>query len=338
MNDNTCYFCGSDCVTKQSIAAYEEIQCQFCGNYIISFSALSTLEDYKNKRHIIAGYLEETRNSRNNPLKIYTDFPDTILNDYRIPKTTMEKLEKVLIYCYDKNEYIGQEFVTHNTSTDKIYFKSRYYLNGETNRTGVAYTRNTDELIGILDTIADLGWIELKYTSDNSMHFILKAEGLIHAEQLLKTNLNSNKVFVAIEFHNDYEKRLNEAIKPACKECNFKAFIISDVLHNNNINNEIIVAIKRSKFVIADFTHNNHGVYYEAGYASGMGLQVIKTCNKNWFDKIIDNTKHKSKLHFDVDHDNFILYSDNDDYKKKLKDWIRATITGAILEDNREYL
>ncbi len=84
----------------------------------------------------------------------------------------------------------------------------------------------------------------------------------------------------------------------------------------------MIVDIKRSKFIITDLTNNNLGAYYEAGYAAGRGLPVIKCCSQEWFDKI----------HFDVNHDSFIIYSDLADYRDKLKKRIRATIPNAILE------
>ena len=35
----------------------------------------------------------------------------------------------------------------------------------------------------------------------------------------------------------------------------------------------IIAQIRASKFVVADFTRNRGGVYYEAGFALGLGSQ-----------------------------------------------------------------
>ena len=56
------------------------------------------------------------------------------------------------------------------------------------------------------------------------------------------------------------------------------------------IDDEIIAEIRRSAFLIADFTGHRGGVYFEAGYAMGHGLPVIWTCRKDEMDK----------LHFDI--------------------------------------
>jgi nucleoside 2-deoxyribosyltransferase len=64
-----------------------------------------------------------------------------------------------------------------------------------------------------------------------------------------------------------------------------------DRIHNDaKIDDQIIAEIRRSAFVVADFTGHRGGVYYEAGFAHGLGKRVIFTCRK---DALKD-------LHFDV--------------------------------------
>jgi nucleoside 2-deoxyribosyltransferase len=60
--------------------------------------------------------------------------------------------------------------------------------------------------------------------------------------------------------------------------------------HINKIGDEIISQIRRSKFLIADFTGHRGGVYFEAGLAMGLGLPVFWTCRRDDLDK----------LHFDI--------------------------------------
>ena len=45
--------------------------------------------------------------------------------------------------------------------------------------------------------------------------------------------------------------------------------------HANRIDDEIIALIRQSKFVVADFTGQRGGVYFESGFALGLGLPVI---------------------------------------------------------------
>lgn len=59
-------------------------------------------------------------------------------------------------------------------------------------------------------------------------------------------------------------------------------------------------------------------MYYEAGFAKGLGLPVIFTCRE----------KNKKNLHFDTCQYSHIFWSDEDkeDFKEQLKHKIGATI------------
>ena len=74
---------------------------------------------------------------------------------------------------------------------------------------------------------------------------------------------------------------------------------------------------KNSKFVIAELSHHNNGAYYEAGYALGLGKEVIHICSES---------ELKSGLHFDVAQVNTITYKDVNEIPEKLKKRIHATI------------
>ena len=339
MDKTTCFFCESECEKYENFNTDgNKYICPYCGKYELT-RIVTDDSEFKDKlisnKHIFSGYLEETKENRQGYLTITTDKIDGILNDVLIPKTVMQKLEKLLLYCYKRNEYIGQEFTTNPSYIDRIYKKPRVFINRIPKRLGIAYSKDKSELDGLVNGMAEFEWAVANYTPREGLLtcFTLTAKGLAHAEQLLTTNINSTKVFVAMGFKDDYKERLKYAIKPACKDCGFDAFIVSDNEFNNSIIDEMLVGIKTSKFLITDLTYNNCGAYYEAGFAHGLGLEVIKCCSKKWFDEKDENGKPVNRLHFDVIADNLILYGDYEDFKKKLKNRIRATINGAILED-----
>jgi hypothetical protein len=62
------------------------------------------------------------------------------------------------------------------------------------------------------------------------------------------------------------------------------------------------VEIRRSRFVVAELTHENRGVYWEAGFAEGLGKPVIYTCEEAYFEK------HRS--HFDTAHRHTIVWNE----------------------------
>lgn len=109
-----------------------------------------------------------------------------------------------------------------------------------------------------------------------------------------------------------------EAIRPAIEEdAGFrKAMRVDKEEYLGDIVYEIIARIKESRFVVADATEHKNGVYFEAGYAMGMGLPVIWTCHE---DDI-------GKAHFDTRQLNHIVWKDIGELRKNLANRILATI------------
>ena len=58
-------------------------------------------------------------------------------------------------------------------------------------------------------------------------------------------------------------------------EAGYDPVRIDHIEHINRIDDEIIAQINASRFVVADFTGHRGGVYFEAGYALGLGLPVF---------------------------------------------------------------
>lgn len=79
---------------------------------------------------------------------------------------------------------------------------------------------------------------------------------------------------------------------------------------------KMLSEIRKSKFVVADFTDHKGGVYFEAGFAMGLESRVIWVCPKAEF----------KKAHFNIKQYNHIIYSDEDDLYNKLKTRIEAII------------
>ena len=118
----------------------------------------------------------------------------------------------------------------------------------------------------------------------------------------------SSQAFVAMWFNNSLDFLFPEAIEPAVKDAGYDALIINEEHFLDKIDDQIIAGIKRSRFVVADFTHGNGGargsVYYEAGFAQGLGKDVIFTCRKD----IIDN----NEIHFDIRQYPYVVWEKND--------------------------
>jgi len=99
-------------------------------------------------------------------------------------------------------------------------------------------------------------------------------------------------------------------------EAGYKPYRVDAEPHSDRIDVKIISEIKNSRFVVADVTEQKHGVYFEAGYALGLGLPVIWCVRKTDLDKV----------HFDTRQYNHIVWESTDDLENQLFNFICAII------------
>ncbi len=137
-------------------------------------------------------------------------------------------------------------------------------------------------------------------------------------EQKKKKDLS--QCFVAMWFHPSMKLVYEEGIEKAIKECGYTPMKINEKHHFNKICDEAIAEIRRSRFVVADFTHGDDGargnVFYEAGFAHALGLPVIYSCRDDL----------KDKLHFDTRQYPHILWEKPEDIYTQLRVKIGALI------------
>lgn len=141
---------------------------------------------------------------------------------------------------------------------------------------------------------------------------ILSHEGWQKIEEM-SHGINSRDVFIAISFDPQTKDNKCSAIRKACSPW-FEASTVDAKPHNNFINTEIIARINESRFVVADFTENNTGVYFEAGYARGRQIPCIHTVREDALPN----------LHFDVKAIPFETWKDYDELEKKIRNHILA--------------
>ena len=88
------------------------------------------------------------------------------------------------------------------------------------------------------------------------------------------------------------------------------------VEYNEKICDKIVAEIRTCQFLVADVTRQRQNVYFEAGFAMGLGRPVIWTCKEYDF----------TNVHFDTQQENYILWKEPRDLRTKLTDRIKATI------------
>ncbi len=105
----------------------------------------------------------------------------------------------------------------------------------------------------------------------------------------IKIEQKSAMCFVVMQFTDEYNALYNEVILPTCESFGYKVVRADDSYTSGLIIDDITRFIQEATIVIADITPNNPNVYYEVGYAHGIGKPTI-----------LLSDRMREKLPFDV--------------------------------------
>ncbi len=229
----------------------------------------------------------------------------TLKSDY--PITPNEKLNSLLLKLYSLQNQDGEEIEVHSANkldnlSLELFFKSK------------------GELSFYAKSLMEKGFIIGKFSNgyEHLIFYKITIDGLSKVIELQTEGENSNLCFVAMSFKEETVP-IREAIKSALKNTGFRPIIIdeSHIDSDRTINDEIIASLKKCNFCISDFSHHSNGVYFESGFALGLGKKVIYTCSKEEF----------KKRHFDIQPLQHIQYESPEQLKDllayKIEAWIK---------------
>ena len=139
---------------------------------------------------------------------------------------------------------------------------------------------------------------------------------VIEMKREISLNQFSRDCFVAMWFSPDTEETYQIGIYKPLKDMGYNPIRMDKKEHNDRIDQRILDEIRYARFLVADLTGHRGGVYYESGFASGLGLPVIQTCKKRDFES----------RHFDVFTINTIVYETSQELANKLRLRVNETI------------
>lgn len=297
--DSTCPLCGKASFTQVDIRIDAVLViCPSCGKFRFSAEAGSYLgrracgESYK-VSHATRTAAERARGKRDNSFfPIYTaeefqgilDQPDDAVQ---------HKINSLLQYLCKISDFPGAvaEFDAANDYT-------------------VLGAKNADEAQFYMQTLAGQYLLSdyEPYVGSPDAKFTVSAKGWAEIEQISRSGQDSSTAFVAMWF--DPARTLMEtAITDAIQSAGYQAIRIDRVEHLNRIDDEIMVRIRQSKFLIADVTGQRNGVYFEAGFMLGLGRPVIWICEK----------ADLPNVHFDTRQYNTIIYETPNELRDRLR-------------------
>lgn len=298
LTTNTCPIC-KDVLSKTTNHNDKdrlELLCSNCGQYEISGTAYVALGNHEKDYKL--SFAVRRRFDRGDHVYINTTNREVILSGIVIPVKVKELAELVLTNVFTDEENKSKELSLSSKNC------IRFGIESDT------------KMRMVLDYIESEGWFTLLRFASGGAHLSLTGKGISHAEDIINPNYNSNQVFVAMSFNPELNIAYSEAIQEAVRLCKLNPIRIDDTDFNDEIIANVRNHINQSRFVIADFTDNRPGVYFEAGYAIGRNIPVIYCCRES----------DKDEIHFDINHNKFIYWNELDGFKTELVK--RITNTG----------
>lgn len=104
-------------------------------------------------------------------------------------------------------------------------------------------------------------------------------------------SFEKGSVFVAMPFIGEGMDDVYSAIKDECDKLKLRAVRVDENTGSGFIIKEITELIEKAEFIIFDLTYERPNVYYELGYAHGIG---------NESHDILLIAKKDTKIHFDI--------------------------------------
>ena len=275
-------------------------ECEYCGHFVTHESVICEIEeDYDDQRHRITAAIRH-HSSPDRPVSIMSDEELRRLVEC-VPSqvSIFEQLDRLLLVIADRTTMFG----------DKVPLLATDYP--------LVFARDNEELGRLAGALAELTRVEIPLAYHE---VVLTLTGWERVEELRQSLPDSRRVFVAMSFRDDLTALYENGIKLGVEDSRyFQAFRVDSEQHNQKIDDKIVADIRRSALVVADVTHQSQGVYYEAGYAAGLGRQVIWMCRENEI----------KKAHFDTRQFNHILWNTPEEAREKLNDRIVATVLPA---------
>ena len=184
-----------------------------------------------------------------------------------------------------------------------------------------------EELEYLLDYLTSVSWLRDEHGGATLRCYSLTVRGHGYLAEIDHQIPNSAQAFAAMWFHESMDPVWSKGIRPAIMDVGYNPLRIDQKDHLNKIDDQIITEIRRSRFLVADFTQGadgaRGGVYYEAGFAHGLNLPVIFTCR----------TDALGNVHFDTRQYPHIVWQSPDELRERLSSRISAVLGDGPLKN-----
>jgi nucleoside 2-deoxyribosyltransferase len=297
-----CWVCGGEFAEPWPHGGeWIRVDCNACGKYDITQTLyFSQFPPGDSERYRVSFHLLQRTLNGGEPPGLTSDlFPQFYAQIPPAPPTH-EKVGILLLSLARLNQTAG----------GRIVFDSyRQY--------SLACARDMGEVEFFIQGLKDAGYIK-SIDPIKAKSFMITHAGWAEAARLAAVSvIASKRCFAALRFNKEMLAVYDLAIAPAIAAAGYEPRIANRPTHNDQIDAHIVAEIKGSRFLVADVTYGAAGVYFEAGYAIGLGRPVIWMCRRD---------RKPEDVHFDTQQYNHILWDSPEHLRAELTDRIVATI------------
>ncbi len=291
-----CKICGNQAQSTglDPLDVKVSIDCSVCGRYILTDSFDPGNYEDKSKFYKVSSWIREQNDIFSHTSTIDLKKFDEILE--MKDKKIQEKFDLMMLHL---GEYKNQQV------SRKIYAQ--------------CWARSMDEFRKLFKRAIDYELIKGNTYIGGEVSFSdFTFEGIQYIENLEEPNKSSKNIFVAFNFEEGLYKIFNTHVKETIEELGFNYVVVNQntTEHDKAISDEIIAKLKSSRIVIADFTNHRNSVYFEAGFAMGMKIPIIWTCQEG----------HTEDLSFDTRQYPHLVWKDGEDLKEQIMNRIKVIL------------
>ena len=269
-------------------------RCLRCGEFHVLGSAQGPIRRCNlTQKANLSGWIADQCRQGSTP-RIDRDLVERVLLR-RLPTFT-ERSDRLLLEAVEGQTKLGEQFFI----TEPRFISA-------------TYSQDLDEVFVLLNSLSQQNMIE-KVTLNGRCKML--PDGYAAVDALARKAGPSDKVFVAMSFNEQLDQAYTDGFQVGILNAGYDPDRVDRTEHINRIDDEVIALIRSARFIVADFTEHRGGVYFEAGFALGLGLPVIWTCRKDDMDN----------LHFDIRQYNMIDWETPGDLALRLQNRIEANL------------
>lgn len=280
-----CAVCGetaTDLDSGEPAVLYQD--CPRCGKFKI---ARDIPRIHESVRHKVSGWIRDQN--------ILGEIPEICRGlPLIVPPRLQQRADRLLEYVSKRHSHLGEPFDTKDVAL-----------------IAVTYSVDLREVDYLLEFLREQGYLRKALTG-----MAVTPKGYEKVEEQGARQTESAQGVIAMWFDKQMEEALHDGFETGIRDAGYKPVRIDRLELVRKLDDEVIAQIRSARFVVADFTGQRGGVYFEAGFALGLNLPVIWTCRND----------HLDKLHFDIRQFAFIDWREPGELALRLRKRIEAVI------------